>query len=72
MQCTITEDTSELLAPVNPLDHFNAKWYNNPIYLEIPQLCKIADDADEAFTAPMRVLANKYAGVLTKPGKPVA
>ena len=40
--------------------------------MEITKLPKISDDAGEAFTAPMPKLVNKYANVLTKPGKPVA
>ena len=72
MQCTATEDTSELLAEVNPLAYFNATWYNNQLEMEIPQLSKIYDDAGEAFTAPLSELLNKYADVFTKPGKPVA
>ena len=69
LQSTATEDTSELLAEVNPLAYFNATWYNNQLEMEIPQLTKIADDAGEAFTAPISELLNKYAGVFTKPGK---
>ena len=40
--------------------------------LEIPQLPKISDDAGKAFTTPMHEFLNKYADVITKPGKPVA
>ena len=71
LQYTVTEDTSELLAEVNPLAHFNAKWYTNQLKQEIPQLSKIHDDASEAFIASMHELVNKYADVFTKPGKPV-
>ena len=72
LQCTATEDTSGLLAEVNPLAHFNAKWYNNQLELEIPQLSKIFYDAGEAFTAPMRELLSKYTDVFTEPCKPGA
>ena len=40
--------------------------------MEILQLPMIADNAGEAFSAPMHELVNKYADVFTKPGKPVA
>ena len=72
MQCTATEDSSELLAELNPLAYFNVKWHNNQLDLEIPQLPKIADDTSEAFKAPMHELVNNYANVFTKPSKPVA
>ena len=72
MQCTITEDTSELLAEVNFLAHFNAKWYNNQLKLEITQLLKIYNDSGEVLTGPIHELVNKYAGIFTKPGKLVA
>ena len=72
MQCSSSEDTTELRAEVNPLAHFNAKWQNNQLELELPQLPKIADDAGIAFTEPMKELVNKYADVFSKPGKPVA
>ena len=71
MQCTATEDTSELLAEVNPLACFNAKWHNNQLKLEIPQLSKISDNIGEAFTSPIHEFLNRYVDVLTKPGKPV-
>ena len=71
LQCTVAEDTFELLAEVNPLDYLNVKWNNKQLDLEILQLPKIPDDAGEAFTAPMLELLNKYADVLTKPGKAV-
>ena len=51
--CTVTEDTSKLLDEVNPLAHFNSKWHNNQLYLELPQFYKIFDDIGEALTAPM-------------------
>ena len=72
LQCTITKDTSELLAVVNPLAYFNAKWYNNQLDLEVPQISKISNDSSEAFTAPMHELVYKYADIFAKPGKPVA
>ena len=40
--------------------------------MKIPQLSKIYNDVSEAFTAPMCELFNKFAGVFTKPGKPIA
>ena len=61
-----------MLAEVNPLDHFNAQWYNNQLEKEIYPLLKVANDTGEAFIAPMYGLVNKYADVFTKPGKPVA
>ena len=48
--------------------HFNEKWYNKQLELEIPQL-KISDDTLLAFIAPMRGLVNKYADIFTKPSK---
>ena len=72
LQCTATEDTSELQAEVNPLAHFNVQWYNNQLDLEVPQLPKIFDNSGEAYIASMRDLVNKYAEVSIKPGKPVA
>ena len=70
--CTATEETSELQAELNPLAHFNAKWYNNQLELDIPQLCKISDDSIEDFMAPMLELVSKYADIFIKPGKSVA
>ena len=72
LQCTVTEDTFELLTKVNPLDHFNKKWHNNQLKLELPQLPNIFGDAGEAFKAPMRELFNKYGNSFTKLGKLVA
>ena len=72
LQCTATEDTSELQAEINPLAHFNAQWYNDQLELQLPQLPRIADNADKAIFAPMHELNNKYTDVLAKPSKPVA
>ena len=72
MQYTVPEDTFELLAELNPLANFNAKWYNYQLELEIPHFSRITDDTSEAFIAPMCELVNKYADVFTKPGKPVS
>ena len=72
MHCIITEDTSELLARVNPLVHFNAEWHKNQLVLGIYQLPKIVYNAGKAFTSPMHELINKYDDVFTKPEKPVA
>ena len=41
-------------------------------YLEIPQLTKIFDNAIRAFATPKREFINKYTGVFTQIGKPVA
>ena len=65
------EDTSELLVEISRLVHFNAAWHNSQLELQIFQLAKIANDSGEAFTGPMRELLNKYADVLTKPGKSI-
>ena len=67
MQCTVKEDTSILLAEVNPLAHFNAKWHNSQLNLELPQLPKITEDIGEALAAPMYQLVKTYADVITKP-----
>ena len=61
-----------MLAEINPLAHFNAKWYGYQLDMKIPQSPKILDDAGKAFTAHMHELLNKYADILIKPGKLVA
>ena len=43
--CNALLQRTLLLAKVNPLAHFNAKWQKNQLELEIPQLSKISDDA---------------------------
>ena len=53
------------------MSHFNAKWYNDQLELEIIQFPKIFDDAGKVFTAPMHALVNKYSDALTKLGKPI-
>ena len=63
MQCTAAEDTYKLLNEVNPLAHFNAKWYNNHVEMDITLLPKISNNAGEAFKAPMCDLLKKYPDV---------
>ena len=67
-----TEDTSKSQAEVKPLAHFNAKWRNNQLKVELLQLTNIFYGAGEAFTAPIQQSVNKHDDVFTKPGKPVA
>ena len=72
LHCTATKDTFELWAEVITLAHFNGRWQNNQLGLDITQISIISDNTGKAFTAPMRELVNKYADVFTKPGKPIA
>ena len=60
------------LAEVNPMAHFNTKWHNNQLELEIPNLPKIYDNSGEVFTTPIYNLISKYDAILTNPGKPIA
>ena len=71
LQCTATEDTSELQAEINPLVHFNATWHKNQLDLSLPWDPKIANDVGELFIPSMHKQVNKYADVFTKLGKPV-
>ena len=72
LQCIVTEDICAFQAEVNALSHFNAKWYNNQLDMELPRPFKIAHNASKSFTAPICKLVNKYADVFTKPSKYIA